>query len=51
MLEFYEAYQDYHYLMDLTEELFRDVRAEGAGHDDGAPTRARRSTSAGRSTG
>ncbi len=23
MLEFYEAYQDYHYLMDLTEELFR----------------------------
>ena len=25
MLEFYEAYQDYHYLMDLTETLFRDV--------------------------
>jgi lysyl-tRNA synthetase class 2 len=23
MLEFYEAYQDYHYLMDLTEELLR----------------------------
>ena len=23
MLEFYEAYQDYHYLMDLTEELMR----------------------------
>jgi lysyl-tRNA synthetase class 2 len=25
MLEFYEAYQDFHYLMDLTEALFRDV--------------------------
>jgi lysyl-tRNA synthetase class 2 len=25
MLEFYEAYQDYHYLMDLTEQLFREV--------------------------
>jgi lysyl-tRNA synthetase class 2 len=25
MLEFYEAYQDYHYLMDLTETLFREV--------------------------
>jgi lysyl-tRNA synthetase class 2 len=25
MLEFYEAYRDYHYLMDLTEELIRDV--------------------------
>jgi len=25
MLEFYEAYQDYHYLMDLTEELLRTV--------------------------
>ena len=25
MLEFYEAYRDYHYLMDLTEELFRNV--------------------------
>ncbi len=24
MLEFYEAYQDYHYLMDLTEQLLRD---------------------------
>jgi lysyl-tRNA synthetase class 2 len=24
MLEFYEAYQDYHYLMDLTEALLRD---------------------------
>ena len=25
MLEFYEAYRDYHYLMDLTEELIREV--------------------------
>ncbi len=25
MLEFYEAYQDYHYLMDLTETMLRDV--------------------------
>ena len=25
MLEFYEAYQDYHYLMDLTEELLREL--------------------------
>ena len=25
MIEFYEAYQDYHYLMDLTEALIRDV--------------------------
>ena len=25
MLEFYEAYQDYHYLMDLTEALIREV--------------------------
>src|SRR5437763_4808496 len=25
MLEFYEAYRDYRYLMDLTEELFRNV--------------------------
>ena len=25
MLEFYEAYQDYHYLMDLTEDLLRTV--------------------------
>ncbi len=25
MLEFYEAYRDYHYLMDLTQEMFRDV--------------------------
>jgi lysyl-tRNA synthetase class 2 len=25
MIEFYEAYQDFHYLMDLTEELLREV--------------------------
>jgi lysyl-tRNA synthetase, class II len=25
MLEFYEAYRDYHYLMDLTEALFREI--------------------------
>ena len=25
MVEFYEAYQDYHYLMDLTEQLLREV--------------------------
>jgi lysyl-tRNA synthetase class 2 len=31
MLEFYEAYQDYHYLMDLTEELLRDVAQRAAG--------------------
>ena len=31
MLEFYEAYRDYHYLMDLTEELFRDVARKVVG--------------------
>jgi lysyl-tRNA synthetase class 2 len=31
MLEFYEAYQDYRYLMDVTEELFRDVALRVAG--------------------
>src|SRR5438046_10344334 len=25
MLEFYEAYRDYHYLMDLTEALLREI--------------------------
>ncbi len=34
MLEFYEAYQDYHYLMDLTEALLREVAQKVAGHDD-----------------
>ena len=47
MLEFYEAYQDYHYLMDLTEELIREVAQkvlgtttltyQGATIDLGAP--------------
>jgi lysyl-tRNA synthetase class 2 len=31
MLEFYEAYRDYHDLMDLTEELFREVATKVAG--------------------
>ena len=31
MLEFYEAYRDYHYLMDLTEELLRDVAHQVCG--------------------
>jgi len=31
MLEFYEAYQDYRYLMDLTETLFREVALKVAG--------------------
>ncbi|HET7096485.1 MAG TPA: lysine--tRNA ligase, partial [Casimicrobiaceae bacterium] len=31
MLEFYEAYQDYHYLMDLTEALLREVATKVAG--------------------
>jgi lysyl-tRNA synthetase class 2 len=31
MLEFYEAYRDHHYLMDLTEALFREVAQKVAG--------------------
>src|SRR4051812_13045661 len=31
MLEFYEAYQDYHYLMDLTEELLRELAEQVKG--------------------
>lgn len=31
MLEFYEAYQDYRYLMDLTESLFREVAEKALG--------------------
>ena len=31
MLEFYEAYQDYHYLMDLTEELLRGLAQQVTG--------------------
>jgi lysyl-tRNA synthetase class 2 len=32
MIEFYEAYRDYKYLMDLTEEMFRDVATFVLGH-------------------
>jgi lysyl-tRNA synthetase class 2 len=31
MLEFYEAYRDYHYLMDLTETLLREVAQKAVG--------------------
>jgi lysyl-tRNA synthetase, class II len=31
MLEFYEAYQDFHYLMDLTETLFRELALDVLG--------------------
>ncbi len=31
MIEFYEAYQDYHYLMDLTEALIREVAQKALG--------------------
>src|SRR5215468_810617 len=31
MLEFYEAYRDYRYLMDLTEELLREVATKACG--------------------
>lgn len=31
MLEFYEAYQDFHYLMDLTESMLREVALEVLG--------------------
>jgi len=31
MLEFYEAYRDYHYLMDLTEELIRSIAQKVTG--------------------
>ncbi len=46
MLEFYEAYQDYHYLMDLTEALLREVRAQGARHHHAHLPGRDRSTSA-----
>ncbi|MFA7240867.1 MAG: lysine--tRNA ligase [Sulfuricellaceae bacterium] len=32
MIEFYEAYRDYKYLMDLTEEMFRTVAKSVLGH-------------------
>ena len=50
MLEFYEAYRDYRYLMDLTEELVRSVAEARARHDidrlsgAGDRSRARSST-------
>ena len=51
MLEFYEAYQDYRYLMDLTETLIREVAQKVARHDDGdlpgRDDRPRRSPSTG----
>ena len=50
MLEFYEAYQDYRYLMDLTETLIREVAQKVVGTTIASPTRARRSISASRST-
>jgi lysyl-tRNA synthetase class 2 len=31
MLEFYEAYQDYHYLMDLTQALLREIAQSAVG--------------------
>ena len=34
MLEFYEAYRDYRYLMDLTETMFRDVATRVLGSDE-----------------
>ena len=51
MLEFYEAYWDYHDLMDLTEALLRDVAQRRAAARRRSPTRARRSTSRSRSRG
>ena len=32
-MELYEAYTDYHGMMELTEELIRTAAEEGAGHD------------------
>ena len=32
MMEFYEAYRDYRYLMDMTEEMFRTVATDVLGH-------------------
>ena len=34
MLEFYEAYRDFDYLMDLTEEMIREVAMKVLRHDD-----------------
>ena len=50
MLEFYEAYQDYTYLMDFTEKLFREVAQKVLGTHRRSPIRARDSIWASRST-
>ncbi len=50
MLEFYEAYQDYHYLMDLTEALLREVAQKVVG-TTALTYQGSRSISRGRSTG
>ena len=41
MLEFYQAYSDYIELMDLTEELFRELVEKVCGNDDDSVRRAR----------
>ena len=51
MLEFYEAYRDYRYLMDLTEALLRDVAHKVCGTTSDRLPGHGRSTSASRSTG
>ena len=51
MLEFYEAYRDYRYLMDLTEELLREVATKVLRHDDGRVSGHSASISAGPSIG
>ena len=50
MLEFYEAYRDYRYLMDLTEELLREVARKVSARRR-STTRTCRSTWASPSTG
>ena len=49
MLEFYEAYQDYNYLMDLTEALLREVAQKVLGTPR-STTKGWRSNSASPST-
>ena len=44
MMEFYAAYWNYRDLMDFTEALIRDDRAEGRRHASSSPTAASRST-------